>query len=96
MFLPKCQKEIFLNHGSPTALLGVSFIMCLHVFLFELGNYVISFVVETIVVSFEYISNKISKFAEDVQPSFFSFCLMSHILNAYVSQTFVVMLKLVL
>ena len=59
----KCQKrKHLLNHDSAKVFFGVSLIMCMHIFLFlfELNNYVTSFVVETIVVPFKYIDNKTS------------------------------------
>ena len=77
------KRKPFLNYDSPTALLSVVFVMCLHVFPFlsELGNYVSSFVVERIAVSYY---------------DFVLFCFLSHISNTYVSQTFcVVVFKLV-
>ena len=54
------KRKIILNYGSATSLLGVSFMMFLHVFffVFELSNHSISFVVGAIVVSFEFYGNK--------------------------------------
>ena len=97
--MPK--RKLLLNHDSAAVLVGVSFIMCMHIllFLFELSSYVTSFVVGAIVVSFKYIGNKKPRrFSQDIQLLFVSFCLLSHILNTYVSKTFfsVVILKLIL
>ena len=81
--LKMSKRKPFLNYDSPTALLSAVFVMCLHVFPFlsELGNYVSSFVVERIAVSYY---------------DFVLFCFLSHISNTYVSQTFcVVVFKLV-
>ena len=60
--LQMSKRKLLLNHDSATMLLGVSFIMCMHIFLFlfELSNYVTSFVVGAIVVPFKYIGNKTS------------------------------------
>ena len=60
--LKMSKRKLLLNYDPPTLLLGVSFIMCVHIFLFpfELSNYVTSFAVGSIVVSFKYIANKTS------------------------------------
>ena len=60
--LKMSKRKLLLNYDPPTLLLGVSFIMCVHIFLFpfELNNYVTSFAVESIVVPFKYIANKTS------------------------------------
>ena len=56
------KRKLLLNHDSATVLLGASFIMCIHIyfFLFELSNYVTSFVVGAIVVPFRYVGSKTS------------------------------------
>ena len=69
------KRKLLLNYDSATALLDVSLIMCLRMFfIFELNNYVTSFVVGAIVAPFNYIGNKTSKNAQDMQLLFFSFC----------------------
>ena len=52
--------SMFYSLYSITALLDVSFIICLHIFLFllELSNYVTSIVVGAIAVPFKYVGNK--------------------------------------
>ena len=56
------KRKLLLNYDSGTVSIGVSFIMCMHIFLFlsELSNYVTFFVVGAIVVPFKYIGNKAS------------------------------------
>ena len=56
--MPK--SKLLLDHDSATVLLGVSFIMCMNIFLFlfELSNYVTPFVAGTTIVSLKYIGNK--------------------------------------
>ena len=56
------KRKLLLNHDSATVLLRVSFIMCMHIFLFllELSNYVTSLVVGATVFPFKYIGNKTS------------------------------------
>ena len=56
------KRKLLLKHGSATTLISVSFIMCMHIFffIFELSNYVTSFVVGANVVPFKYIGNKTS------------------------------------
>lgn len=59
---------------SAKALLGFNFILCVHIFLFlfELNNYVTSFVVEAIVFPFKYIADKTSMiFIRYTTPIFF-------------------------
>ena len=60
--LKTSKRKHLLNHDSATVLFSVSFIMCMHIilFLFELSNYVTSFVVGVIAVPFKYIGNKTS------------------------------------
>ena len=60
--LKMSKRKLLLSHDSAIVLFGVSFIMCMHIFLFifELSNYVASFVVGTIAVPFKYIGNKTS------------------------------------
>ena len=95
------KRKLFWNHDSAKALLGFSFIMCVHIFLFlfELNNYVTSFVVEAIVFPFKYIADKPSMiFTRYTTPIFFPFVFLSHIPITYVSKTVfsVVILELIL
>ena len=70
--------------------------MVAYIFLSELCNYVLSFVVG-IIVPFKYIDNKTSMICTRYRtPIFFLFCFLSHTSNTYVSLTFpVVILKLI-
>ena len=60
--LKMSKRKLLLNHDSATVLRRVSFIMCMHIFLFllELSNYVTSLVVGATVFPFKYIGNKTS------------------------------------
>ena len=71
--LKMSNRKLLLNHDSGTVSIGVSFIMCMHIFLFlsELSNYVTSFVVGAIVVPFKYIGNKTSIIFTSYKPLIF-------------------------
>ena len=77
--LEMSKRTLLLNHDSATVLLGVSFWIYMHIFLFlfELCNYVTSFVVGAIVVPFKYIGNKTSMICN----SDFFFCHIYWILT---------------
>ena len=71
--LKTSKRKLLLNRDSATVSIGVSFIMCMHIFLFlsELSNYVISFVVGATVVLFKYIGNKTSMIFTRYKPPIF-------------------------